>query len=187
MLERAHDILYVCYDNEAYMNTGIQRSGLTPYAARTTTTPPGRVSFGNWRPKKDLPLIALAHGIPYVATASVGYPFDLDRKVKKAHSIRGPKYIQILVPCPLGWGFDPSLTIEIARLASETGLFPLYEYENGKLLSVRKIGKRKPVEEYLRHQARFDHLFETEEGKVEIAKIQTIADQNIEKFGLIEK
>jgi len=187
MLERAHDILYVCYDNEAYMNTGIQRSGLTPYAARTTTTPPGRVSFGNWRPKKDLPLIALAHGIPYVATASVGYPFDLDRKVKKAHSIRGPKYIQILVPCPLGWGFDPSLTIEIARLASETGLFPLYEYENGKLLSVRKIGKRKPVEEYLRHQARFDHLFETEEGKEEIAKIQTIADQNIEKFGLIEK
>lgn len=185
--ERGHDVLCVCYDNEAYMNTGIQRSGTTPLGARTTTTPPGREWIGNWRPKKDLPMIALSHNIPYVATASVGYPFDLDRKVKKAHSIRGPKYIHILAPCPLGWGFSPSLTIEIARLATETGLFPLYEYENGKLISVRKIGKRKPVEEYLRLQGRFAHLFEREEGKGIIAQIQAIADQNIERFGLIEE
>jgi len=117
MLERGHDVLYICYDNEAYMNTGIQRSGSTPYYARTTTSPPGKVSLGNWRPKKDVPQIALAHGIPYVAVASVGYPMDLDRKVRKALSIRGPKYVQIHVPCPLGWGTAPERTIDFARLA----------------------------------------------------------------------
>ena len=109
MWERGHDILYVCYDNEAYENTGIQRRGLTPYATNTTTTPPGTKSIGNPRPKKPMPEIALAHGIPYVATCSVGFIQDLQRKVKKAHSIKGPKYIQIHVPCPLGWGMKPAL------------------------------------------------------------------------------
>ena len=186
MLERGHDVLYICYDNEAYMNTGIQRSGSTPYYARTTTSPPGKVSLGNWRPKKDVPQIALAHGIPYVAVASVGYPMDLDRKVRKALSIRGPKYVQIHVPCPLGWGTAPERTIDFARLAVLTGLYPLYEVENGELRAL-KIPKRVPVEEYLKEQVRFRHLFGKEDRKKEIAEIQGIADQNIEKFGLIAK
>lgn len=186
MLERGHDVLYICYDNEAYMNTGIQRSGSTPYYARTTTSPPGKVSLGNWRPKKDVPQIALAHGIPYVAVASVGYPMDLDRKVRKALSIRGPKYVQIHVPCPLGWGTAPERTIDFARLAVLTGLYPLYEVENGELRAL-KIPKRVPVEEYLKEQVRFRHLFGKEDRKKEIAEIQEIADQNIEKFRLIAK
>lgn len=186
MLERGHDVLYICYDNEAYMNTGIQRSGLTPHYARTTTSPPGKVSLGNWRPKKDVPQIALAHGIPYVAVASVGYPMDLDRKVRKALSIRGPKYVQIHVPCPLGWGTAPERTIDFARLAVLTGLYPLYEVENGELRAL-KIPKKVPVEEYLKEQVRFRHLFGKEDRKKEIAEIQGIADQNIEKFGLIVK
>ena len=186
MLERGHDVLYICYDNEAYMNTGIQRSGSTPYYARTTTSPPGRVSLGNWRPKKDVPQIALAHGIPYVAIASVGYPMDLDRKVRKALSIRGPKYVQIHVPCPLGWGTAPERTIDFARLAVLTGLYPLYEVENGELRAL-KIPKKLPVEEYLKEQVRFRHLFGKEDRKKEVAEIQGIADQNIEKFGLIVK
>jgi len=186
MLERGHDVLYVCYDNEAYMNTGIQRSGLTPYDSSTTTSPAGKASWGNPRPKKNMPEIAAAHGIPYVATASVGYPFDLDKKVKKALSIRGPKYIQILVPCPLGWRYDSSLTIQLAKLAVETGLFPLLEYENGRLVTARKIARKKPVEEYLRPQGRFRHLFESEAGKEELARIQAIADANIEKYGLLK-
>lgn len=186
MLERGHDVLYICYDNEAYMNTGIQRSGSTPYYARTTTSPPGKVSLGNWRPKKDVPQIALAHGIPYVAVASVGYPMDLDRKVRKALSIRGPKYVQIHVPCPLGWGTAPERTIDFARLAVLTGLYPLYEVENGELRAL-KIPKKVPVEEYLKEQVRFRHLFGKEDRKKEIAEIQGIADQNIEKFGLIVK
>ncbi len=186
MLERGHDVLYICYDNEAYMNTGIQRSGSTPYYARTTTSPPGKVSLGNWRPKKDVPQIALAHGIPYVAVASVGYPMDLDRKVRKALSIRGPKYVQIHVPCPLGWGTAPERTIDFARLAVLTGLYPLYEVENGELRAL-KIPRKVPVEEYLKEQVRFRHLFGKEDRKKEIAEIQGIADQNIEKFRLIAK
>ena len=184
MFERGHDVLYVCYDNEAYMNTGIQRSGLTPYYARTTTSPPGRASLGNWRPKKDVPQIAVAHGVPYVATASVGYTMDLDRKVRKALSVRGPKYVQIHVPCPLGWGSDPARTIDIARLAVNTGLYPLYEVEDGVVRS-QKIPKRVPVEEYLKIQTRFRHLFGKEDRSHEIEEIQRIADDNIEKYELI--
>jgi pyruvate ferredoxin oxidoreductase beta subunit len=184
MFERGHDIMYVCYDNEAYMNTGIQRSGSTPTYARTTTSPPGKVSVGNLRPKKDLPQIAAAHGIPYVAVASVGYPMDLDRKVKKALSIRGPKYVQIHVPCPLGWGTEPSKTIDYARLAVNTGLYPLYEVEEG-VTTVVKIPRRAPVEEYLKGQVRFRHLFEGAGRKEEIAEIQKLADRNIERYGLI--
>ena len=186
MMERGHDVLYVCYDNEAYMNTGIQRSGLTPFYARTTTSPPGKVSMGNWRPKKDLPQIIRAHGVPYVATASVGYYADLDKKVKKALSIRGAKYIQVHVPCPLGWGSDSSRTIEIARMAVNCGLYPLYEVENGEL-KVRRIAKKVPVEEYLKVQTRFRHLFSGDKGKDELEQIQKMADDNIEKYGLTAK
>ncbi len=181
MWERGHDILSICYDNESYMNTGVQRSGLTPFAANTTTTPSGKQAFGNPKYKKPMPEIALAHGIPYVATASTGYTADLTRKIKKAISIKGPKYIQIHVPCPLGWRHDPSLTLEVAKLAVETGLYPLIEFENGQLKGVKKLSTPKPVEEYLKLQGRFKHLLQS---KVELAKIQAIADANIKRYNL---
>jgi len=180
MLERGHDILYVCYDNEAYMNTGVQRSGLTPFDTNTTTSPIGAKSSGNIRPKKPMPEIALAHGIPYVATSSAGFPQDITRKVKKAISIKGPKYIQIHVPCPLGWRHQSSEMLVVAKLAVETGLYPLIEYENGVLVSKRQITPQ-PVEEYLKTQGRFKHLLNNPE---EIKKIQEIADNNIKKYGL---
>ena len=183
MLERGHNILYVCYDNEAYMNTGIQRSGLTPYDAVTTTSPSGTLSFGNPRPKKNMPEIAVAHGAVYVATASVGYPQDLVRKVKKALSMKGPKYLHVFCPCPLGWRHPGNLTIEVGKKVVETGLFPLLEWEYGKLIRVRKI-KPIPVEEYLKLQGRFKHLFTMPGGEEEIKRIQAIADANIEKYGL---
>ncbi len=180
MLERGHDILYVCYDNEAYMNTGVQRSGLTPFHANTSTSPFGSQSQGNIRPKKPMPEIVNAHGIPYVATASVGFPQDLQRKVKKAISIKGPKYIQIHVPCPLGWRHEPILTFQVGKLVVETGLFPLIEYENGVLAGCKQIIP-KPVEEYLKVQARFKHLLN---NPGQIQQIQEIADNNIRKYGL---
>jgi pyruvate ferredoxin oxidoreductase beta subunit len=180
MLERGHDILYVCYDNEAYMNTGIQRSGLTPFDANTTTSPMGARSSGNIRPKKPVPEICLAHGIPYVATASAGFPQDLTRKVKKAISIKGPKYIQVHVPCPLGWRHETNQMLPVAKLAVETGLYPLFEYENGVLINRRQFTP-KPVEEYIKTQGRFKHLLNNPE---EIKKIQEIADNNIKKYNL---
>jgi pyruvate ferredoxin oxidoreductase beta subunit len=180
MFERGHDILYVCYDNEAYMNTGVQRSGLTPFDTNTSTSPIGARSTGNIRPKKPMPEIANAHGIPYVATASTAFPQDIQRKVKKALSIKGPKYMQIHVPCPLGWRSDTNLTILVAKLAVETGLYPLIEFENGVLAAKRQITP-KPVEEYLKTQGRFKHLLNKPE---ELKKIQEIADSNIKKYGL---
>ncbi len=180
MLERGHDILYVCYDNEAYMNTGIQRSGLTQTTSNTTTTPPGKNSYGNPRPKKPMPEIAAAHGVPYVATASAGIPMDIQNKVKKALKIKGPKYLQIHVPCPLGWRHESNLTLEVAKLAVETGLYPLFEYIDGQLVS-RKIAKIKPVEEYLKLQGRFKHLLKDPKG---LKAIQDVADYNIKKYGL---
>ena len=138
MLERGHNILYICYDNEAYMNTGIQRSGLTPFEARTSTSPPGDRSWGNETLKKDLPAIVAAHRAVYVATASSGYPHDIVAKVKRAAKIKGPKYIQVHVPCPLGWGFPSNKTVEMGRLAVETGLYPLYEMENGQITRLRR-------------------------------------------------
>jgi len=180
MLERNHDILYVCYDNEAYMNTGIQRSGLTPFDTNTTTSPAGSKSSGNIHPKKPMPEIAAAHGAPYVATSSVGYPQDVQRKVKKALSVKGAKYLQLHVPCPLGWRHGSSLTYQVAKLAVETGLYPLIEFEYGKITAVRQI-QPKPVEEYLKVQGRFKHILNNPE---EIKKIQEIADNNIQKYNL---
>ena len=181
MWERGHDIISICYDNEAYMNTGVQRSGLTPFGTSTSTSPSGAKSTGNPILKKPMPEIALAHGLPYVATASTGYPHDVQRKIKKAVSIKGPKYIQIHVPCPLGWRHDPQITYDIAKLAVETGLYPLIEYENGKLSAVRKLTKIKPVEEYLKFQGRFKHILGLPE---QLRRIQAIADNNIERYGL---
>ncbi len=183
MLERGHDVIYICLDNEAYMNTGVQRSGATPYAAHTTTSPSGTASVGNPRPKKDAPAIAAAHHIPYVATASSSFPKDLYRKVKTACDLT-PAYIQVHVPCPTGWGFDTSKTIEVGKLAIETALWVNYEVVSDEITNVMKIGRRKPVEEYLRMQKRFRHLFASEEGKREIERIQAMADYNAKKFGL---
>jgi len=179
MFERGHNVLYVCYDNEAYMNTGVQRSSFTPLGARTSTTP-----MGNKTRKKNLPLIAADHGIPYVATATVDDFRDLQRKVKTALSIEGPKYIHILAPCPLGWGHHGELTVKICRLAKDTGLFPIYEIINGKMTNVRKIPAKVPVEEYLKLQGRFSHLFKKGGSKETIAEIQEIANQNIERYNL---
>jgi pyruvate ferredoxin oxidoreductase beta subunit len=185
MFERNHDVLYICYDNGAYMNTGYQRSGLTPFDAYTTTSPSGKESFGNQRPKKYMPEIAMAHRIPYTAVASAGYPADLQKKVKKAKSITGAKYLQIDVPCVPGWKYEPKYSVKLAQLAVQTGLYPLFEAEYDKIVSVKKISRKIQVEEYLKLQGRFKHLFKDDAGRAEIAKIQKIADDNIERFGLI--
>jgi len=186
MFERNDDVLYICYDNEGYMNTGVQRSAATPPAARTTTTPavgpnPGNV-FGQG---KSAPLIAMAHEIPYVATATVADLRDLEAKIERAMTFRGARYVHVLVSCPLGWGSAAADTIKIARLACETGLFPVFEAEAGDVVDVTKIRRRLPVEEYLRPQRRFAHLFEPEERTDVIARIQARADRNIARFGLV--
>ncbi len=187
MFERNDDVLYICYDNEAYMNTGVQRSSATPPTARTATTPalgdaPGNV-FGTG---KNLPQIAMAHNIPYVATASVADLHDLEAKVETAMSLSGARYIHIMVPCPLGWGSKACDTIRIARLAVESGLFPLFEAKDGVVTAVNKIRRQIPVEDYLRPQRRFAHLFaKGGDDTLRIAAIQRMADANIAKFGLL--
>jgi pyruvate ferredoxin oxidoreductase beta subunit len=159
-LERRHDFVYLCFDNEAYMNTGIQRSSATPFGASTTTSPAGKKSIGQITWKKNMPAIAAAHDIPYVATACHSYPFDLMAKVKKASEIEGPAYVHILSVCPTGWRCIPDLTIKIGRLAVQTGIFPLYEVENGKYKLSLNLTKLKPVNDYLKLQGRFRHLSE---------------------------
>jgi len=185
MFERNDDVLFICYDNEAYMNTGVQRSSATPPAARTATTAalgahPGNV-FGTG---KNLPLIAMAHRIPYVATASVANVHDLEAKVTKAMQIHGARYIHIHVPCPLGWGSAPEHTIRVARLAVESGLFPLFEAEHGKVVARYRLRSRTPVAEYLKLQRRFAHLFGKNPDVGTLAAIQEIADRNIEELAL---
>jgi pyruvate ferredoxin oxidoreductase beta subunit len=185
MFERNDDVLYICYDNEAYMNTGVQRSSATPPSARTATTMavgahPGNV-FGTG---KNVPLIAMAHRIPYVATASVANLRDLEAKVTRAMGVSGARYVHIHVPCPLGWGSAPEMTIKVARLAVESGLFALFEAENGKITSRHTLRRPVPVDEYLRLQRRFAHLFGKTPDVDTIAAIQAIADRNIEEFGL---
>lgn len=186
MLERGDDVLYICVDNGAYMNTGGQRSAATPVRASTTTDPAGRQSMGKAEMKKDLPEIVAAHGVDYVATASVAYLRDLRKKVKKAMTYQGPRYIQIDTPCPSVWSFASQLTLEIGRLGVNCGLVPLFERENGVITGVRKIKKKIPVAEYLNLQKRYSHLFKSEQGQAEIEKLQAIADRNIEKYGLME-
>ncbi len=157
-LERGEDILIVCTDNEAYMNTGIQRSGATPKYATTTTTPAGKNSLGKSQWKKGMVEICAAHGIPYAASASVAFPADLAMKVKKALSIKGPKYLHIHSPCPPGWGFETNETIKLAKAAVDCGLWALYEIENGKVKINYKPAELKPVKEYMGVQKRFKHL-----------------------------
>ena len=159
-LERGHKLLYICFDNEAYMNTGIQRSSATPYGATTTTSPAGKMSIGQVTWKKNLPAIAAAHNIPYVATACPSYPFDLMAKVSRALAADGPSYMQIFSVCPTGWRCAPNLTIKIGKLVVETGIFPLYEVDKGVYNLTVKTSKLKPVTEYLKLQGRFRHLTE---------------------------
>ena len=187
MFERNDDVLYICYDNGGYMNTGVQRSSATPPAARTATTPavgpaPGNV-FGQG---KFVPAIALAHEIPYVATATVADLRDLEAKVRRAMEIKGARYIQILVPCPLGWGTYASETIKMARLAKETGLFPVFEAEHGEQKSALAIRRQLPVEDYLRPQKRYAHLFAPTPRVEVIAQLQALADRNIRKYKLLD-
>ncbi|MGC8891781.1 MAG: 3-methyl-2-oxobutanoate dehydrogenase subunit beta [Candidatus Saccharicenans sp.] len=173
--ERNEDIIYTCYDNEAYMNTGIQRSSATPLGAWTTTTP---VKHYKNRPKKDLIGIMAAHRIPYIATASVAYPEDMVKKYKKAKEIKGTRFIHVYAPCPTGWKSRPDDTIKLARLAVQTGYFPLYEVENGEKWTLNlKIKERKPIVDYLKLQGRFRHLKEEE-----IVMIQREVDANWERL-----
>lgn len=186
MFERNDDVLFVCYDNEAYMNTGVQRSGATPPAARTANTKPLGGQPGNAFGKgKNAPLIAMAHEIPYVATATVAELRDLEAKVERAMEMRGARYIHVFVPCPLGWGSASRDTIRVARLVKETGLFPVFEAEDGEVTSVSKIRRPVPVEDYLKLQKRYAHLFGDPPETEVIAKIQEKADRNIRNFGLL--
>jgi pyruvate ferredoxin oxidoreductase beta subunit len=157
-LERGHNLIYICFDNEAYMNTGIQRSSATPLGASTTTSPAGKVSIGQTTWKKNMPAIVAAHDIPYVATACHSYPFDLMNKINKAMKVEGPSYIHILSVCPTGWRLPSDLTIRAGRLAVETGIFPLYEVEGGRYTLNFDFLQLRPVEDYFKLQGRFRHL-----------------------------
>jgi pyruvate ferredoxin oxidoreductase beta subunit len=176
-LERGHNLLYICFDNEAYMNTGIQRSSATPYGATTTTSPAGKTSVGQFVWKKNLPAIAVAHDIPYVATACPSHYRDLMNKVKKGMEVRGPAYIQILSPCPTGWRCATDNAVDVGRQAVQCGMFPLYEVENGNYKINYNPEKLKPVAEYLKAQGRFRHL-----SDAEIAKIQNKVDKDWAKL-----
>jgi pyruvate ferredoxin oxidoreductase beta subunit len=187
MFERNDDVLYICYDNEAYMNTGVQRSSATPPAARTATTPAVGPSPGNvFGTGKNMPRLAMAHRIPYVATASVSNLRDLEQKVTYAMSVEGARYIHILVPCPLGWGSAPEDTIRIARLAVESGLFPLFEAHHGRVTSRTPIRRQVPVTDYLTLQKRFAHLFGASPDAARIGQIQAMADANIAEYALLD-
>lgn len=179
MWERGENILYICYDTEAYSNTGIQASGATPYGADTTTSPQGLKSIGSTQRKKDMIAIALAHGVKYAAQASAGFPDDITNKVKKAIETNGPSYIQILSPCIPGWRINNDEGVMMGKLAVQTGLFPLLEYTDGVLnaSSINSNFQAKPVEEYLKAQGRFKHL-----KPEDIVAIQSLANANIKKY-----
>jgi pyruvate ferredoxin oxidoreductase beta subunit len=189
MFERNDDVLFVCYDNQAYMNTGVQRSGATPPAARTTTTPTVGPEPGNaFGQGKSAPLIAMAHEIPYVATATVADLRDLEAKVTRAMDFRGARYLHVLVPCPLGWGSAAAETVRMARLAVESGWFPVFEAERGEVTAVTRLRRDPvPVEEYLRPQKRYAHLFAPSPRTEVLAALQAIADRNIRRFGLLSE
>jgi pyruvate ferredoxin oxidoreductase beta subunit len=184
MLERGHNITYVCFDNEAYMNTGIQRSGSTPFGATTTTSPAGKQSIGESRPKKPIGAICAAHDIPYTATATIAYPKDLKRKVKKALETEGPCFLHIFTPCPTGWRFPSELTIDLARKAVQTGVFILWELEGGDFRNIKiskKLPNRLPVKEYLKLQGRFRHIMKDEET---LKRIQKEVDEKCDQYGV---
>ena len=170
-VERGENVFYVMYDNEAYMNTGIQRSSATPVGAWTTTTPVGSRQDWKRRPKKNMMDIMVAHRIPYAATASVAYPEDMVKKLRKGIDVKGPKFYHIYAPCPTGWRLSPDKTIEISKLATDSCIFPIYEVQNGVYTINRKPAKKVPVRDYLRLQGRFRHL-----GEDDITHIQQAVD-----------
>ena len=176
-LERGHEMIYICYDNEAYMNTGIQRSSATPFGASTTTSPAGKFSIGQTTWKKNMPMIAAAHNIPYVATASPSFPFDLAEKIEKAKKAKGPAYIHMYACCPTGWRMAPELALSIGRLAVHTGVFPLYEVEHGKLHITMPTPQLRPMTDYIKPQGRFRHL-----GQEQIAEIQARVEEEYHKL-----
>lgn len=187
--ERGENILYICYDNEGYMNTGAQASAATPWAANTTTTPaglsPNIEGIGSHFMKKDMLAIALAHGLKYAAQTTAAYPLDIIKKVKKAANTPGPSYLSILAPCVPGWKIQTNQTIQLAKLAVLTGIYPVVEYVNGQLTEAMKLpADRPPVEDYLKPQGRFKHLFGHERGHEQIAYIQKLADENVKKYNL---
>jgi pyruvate ferredoxin oxidoreductase beta subunit len=183
-IERGTNFIYICYNNQIYSNTGIQRSGATPYAAWTTTTVGGKNEF-----RKEMGDIIRAHHVPYAAQTCISYPDDLYNKVKKAKKIKGPKFIEILAPCPPGWRFSMDRTVEMGRMAVETGAWALYEFENeimtfngrSKLILEKKI-KRKPVEEWIKYQGRFSHLFKPTKDVKKIKVIENHIDQVWEHY-----
>jgi pyruvate ferredoxin oxidoreductase beta subunit len=180
-MERGHNLLYVCYNNEAYMNTGVQRSGATPRGSNTTTEPAGKVRAGKLQARKDLTAIMAAHNIPYVAQAAGGYYMDLIRKAEKAFATPGAKFINVLQPCRLGWGYKPQLTMELSRLAVQACLWPIYEVENGKWKLSLKPKEKKPVVEILKLQDRFRHLFRPGNEQL-LEQIQADVDKNWENL-----
>ena len=181
-MERGHDFTYICLDNEAYMNTGVQRSSSTPFGAMTTTSPPGAKSKGQFSWKKNMPAIAAAHGIPYVATASPAYHLDLMNKVKKAVTVPGPAYVHIYAPCPTGWRCAPEMSIETARQVVMSKVFPLYEVIDGRYILSRDVKKPITVAEYLNNQRRFRHLKDED-----IAYIQKRVDRDWDRLMALVK
>lgn len=190
MFERNDDVLFVCYDNEAYMNTGVQRSAATPPTARTATTEAVGPEPGNpFGQGKDLPVLAMAHGIDYVATATVADLRDLESKVARAMEFRGARYLHVLVPCPLGWASNPADTIAVARMATQSGLFPVFEAEHGHVTAATPIRRRVPVEAYLRLQGRFRHVVDEDGTMVRpdlVSRLQAMADATIARYGLTQ-
>jgi len=175
-LERGHNFIYFCFDNEAYMNTGIQRSSATPYGASTSTSPAGKKSIGQVTGKKNMPAIAAAHGIPYVATACPSYPFDLFDKVKRAQEVEGPAYIHVFSVCPTGWRSAPELSVKMGRLAVETGVFPLYEIINGRYKLSMDTAPLRPLVEYTKAQGRFRHLTKDVLEQIQDQVVKTYED-----------
>jgi pyruvate ferredoxin oxidoreductase beta subunit len=180
VLERGHRLIYVCYNNEAYMNTGIQRSGATIKGTWTTTSPHGSNSYGKKENQKNLTAIAAAHNVPYVAQGSISHWKDLVRKAQKAFAADGPVFLNVLSPCHRGWRFPMEKTVEIAKLAVQTCMWPLYEVENGEWKLTTKVRDKKPIEEYLKPQGRFGHLFKKNPEVIEA--IQENVDQEWEKL-----
>jgi len=185
MIERGHDVLFVYYDNEGYINPDIQNTNSASPETPTTTFPARQFRDGVHQLKKDVLSILAAHHIPYAATATIAYFPDLKAKVEKALTINGPRFLQILSPCPLSWGYEANLSIDISRLAVETGFFPLVEMEYGALTGVMRLVAQRPVEDYLRAQGRFEHLFATGNGQVEVHHLQALVDSQVRRYGLI--
>ncbi len=184
-LERGHDFLYVVYDNGAYMNTGNQRSSATPYGANTETAPAGKNSFGKAQKRKDLMAIITAHHVEYAAQANVAYLSDLRKKAQKAFAVKGPKFLDVFAPCQNNWKFPTSEYVNVAKLATETNFWPLYEIENGKYKITWKVDRPKPIEEFLKTQGRFKHLF-AEKNKGVIEEMQKQANAELERLKSLE-